>query len=160
MHAHKLLSRPDLLALRLEWKQRGLTFVFTNGCFDVLHRGHVEYLQQARALGDILAVGLNSDDSVRALKGPGRPVVCEQDRAAILCGLQDVDYVSIFPEASVERLVASLLPDILVKGGDYSVEEVVGRQVVEAAGGRVATLCHIPGRSTTGLAGAPVDPTG
>ncbi len=151
MHAPKLLPRPDLLSRRAEWRRRGQTLVFTNGCFDVLHRGHVEYLQQARALGDVLVVGLNSDLSVRQVKGPRRPVVCEQDRAAILCALQDVDFVTIFPEPSVEPLVTALLPDVLVKGGDYRLEDVVGRQPVEASGGRVLTLCHVPGRSTTTL---------
>lgn len=151
MHAAKLLSRPDLLVRRAEWKRCGQTLVFTNGCFDVLHRGHVEYLQQARGLGHILVVGLNSDASVRQVKGPGRPLVCEADRAAILCALQDVDFVTIFPEASVEPLVAVLLPDVLVKGGDYRLQDVVGGRLVEASGGRVATLCHVPGRSTTAL---------
>ena len=152
MHTQKLLSRSDLLSRRSEWQQQGRILVFTNGCFDVLHRGHVEYLQQARSLGDILVVGLNSDASVRSIKGPGRPVVGEDDRAAILCALQDVDFVSVFSEPSVETLVASLLPDVLVKGGDYCLQDIVGRGIVEAAGGRVAALCHIPGRSSTELA--------
>ncbi len=151
MHDDKLLSRSDLLARRADCKRHGQTVVFTNGCFDVLHRGHVEYLQQARTLGDILVVGLNGDQSVRQVKGPGRPLVPVEDRAAILCALTDVDYVTIFPEASVESLVAAVLPDVLVKGGDYSLETVVGRQVVEAAGGKVAILCHVPGRSTSAL---------
>lgn len=152
MHTHKLLTRKVLLTHRSKWRQEGKSLVFTNGCFDLLHRGHVEYLQQARGLGDLLVVGLNSDDSVRRLKGPDRPVVAEADRAAILCGLQDVDFVTLFPESSVEPLVAALLPDVLVKGGDYKPEDVVGRQLVEEAGGRVATLCLVPGQSTTELA--------
>jgi D-beta-D-heptose 7-phosphate kinase/D-beta-D-heptose 1-phosphate adenosyltransferase len=151
MHDDKLLSHATLLARRADCKRQGRTVVFTNGCFDVLHRGHVEYLQQARSLGDILIVGLNSDQSVRQVKGPGRPLVPVEDRAAILCALTDVDFVIIFPEASVEALVEAVLPDVLVKGGDYRLETVVGRQVVEAAGGRVAILCHVPGRSTTAL---------
>ena len=125
--------------------------VFTNGCFDLLHRGHVEYLQEARALGDLLAVGLNDDDGVRRLKGPGRPLVPQGDRAALLCALGDVDAVTLFSGTSVEPLVAELLPDVLVKGGDYDLAEVVGRRVVEAAGGRVQVLRHVPGRSTRDL---------
>jgi len=152
MHTHKLLTREQLLKLRSEWRQDGECLVFTNGCFDLLHRGHVEYLQQARSLGDVLVVGLNSDESVRLLKGPDRPVVAETDRAAILCALQDVDFVTLFSEPSVEPLVAALLPDVLAKGGDYKPQDVVGRQLVEGAGGRVATLCLVPGQSTTELA--------
>jgi D-beta-D-heptose 7-phosphate kinase/D-beta-D-heptose 1-phosphate adenosyltransferase len=111
----------------------------------------VEYLQQARALGDLLVVGLNEDSAVRQLKGPGRPWVPQEDRAALLCALQDVDVVTLFPETSVELLVAELLPDVLVKGGDYALEEVVGRQVVENAGGQVCVLCHVADRSTRDL---------
>jgi rfaE bifunctional protein nucleotidyltransferase chain/domain len=151
MHDDKLLSRQDLLIRRADWKHHGQTVVFTNGCFDILHRGHVEYLQQARALGDVLIVGLNSDQSVRQVKGADRPLTPEQDRVAILCALKDVDFVTVFPEPSVETLVSAVLPDVLVKGGDYHLEAVVGRQIVEAAGGRVATLCHVEGRSTTDL---------
>ena len=161
MHADKLLSRDELLARRSAWRRVGRTVVFTNGCFDVLHRGHVEYLQEARALGDLLVVGLNGDDSVRRLKGEGRPLMPQEDRAAVLCALGDVDYVVLFHETSVAGLVAELLPDVLVKGGDYRPEEVVGREVVEASGGRVATLCLVAGRSTRALAGeiAPSDST-
>ncbi|HJP30091.1 MAG TPA: D-glycero-beta-D-manno-heptose 1-phosphate adenylyltransferase [Candidatus Latescibacteria bacterium] len=151
MHKHKLLSRSRLLTCRAEWKRHDQRLVFTNGCFDVLHRGHVEYLQQARALGDLLLVGLNSDASVARVKGPGRPLVPQEDRAALLCALQDVDFLTIFPETSVEPLVREILPDVLVKGGDYDVADVVGREIVEASGGRVQTLCHVPGRSTTDL---------
>lgn len=153
MHADKLLARDELLARRSAWRRAGRTVVFTNGCFDVLHRGHVEYLQEARALGDILVVGLNGDDSVRRLKGEGRPLMPEEDRAALLCALGDVDFVVVFHETSVDSLVAELLPDVLAKGGDYAPEEVVGRQVVEASGGRVVTLCLVAGRSSRALAG-------
>ena len=153
MRAEKLLSRPALLDLRARCRREGRVVVFTNGCFDLLHRGHVEYLQEARSLGDLLVVGLNDDDGVRRLKGEGRPLVPQQDRAALLCALQDVDAVTLFSGTSVEPLVADLLPDVLVKGGDYALDEVVGRRVVEASGGEVRVLCHLPGRSTEGLIG-------
>ena len=151
MRSEKLLSRSALLDLRRRCRREGRVLVFTNGCFDLLHRGHVEYLQEARALGDLLAVGLNDDRGVRRLKGPGRPLVPQEDRAALLCALEDVDAVTLFPGTSVEPLVADLLPDVLVKGGDYAPEDVVGRGAVEAAGGRVQVLCRVPGRSTEGL---------
>ncbi|MCY3736288.1 MAG: adenylyltransferase/cytidyltransferase family protein [Gemmatimonadaceae bacterium] len=153
MHSEKLLSRSALLDLRARCRRDGRVVIFTNGCFDLLHRGHVEYLQEARALGDLLVVGLNDDDGVRRLKGPGRPLVPQRDRAALLCALEDVNAVTLFPGTSVEPLVADLLPDVLVKGGDYSLDEVVGRRVVEAAGGQVLILRHVSGRSTEGLIG-------
>ena len=153
MHSEKLLSRSALLDLRDRCRRDGRVVVFTNGCFDLLHRGHVEYLQEARALGDLLVVGLNDDGGVRRLKGPGRPLVPQRDRAALLCALEDVNAVTLFPGTSVEPLVADLLPDVLVKGGDYSLDEVVGRRAVEEAGGRVRVLCHVSGRSTEGLIG-------
>lgn len=151
MHAHKLLTRADLLARRSDWRTQGRRLVLTNGCFDVLHRGHVEYLQEARGLGEVLVVALNSDCSVRALKGPDRPIIPSEDRAAILCALGDVDFVTIFPEPSVEALVTEVLPDVLVKGGDYRLDQIVGREVVEASGGRVIALSHTPDRSSSDL---------
>ena len=147
----KLLEPTELHATRRACAEAGQTFVFTNGCFDLLHRGHVEYLQQARALGDCLAVGLNDDRSVRALKGPGRPLMPQADRAALLAALSCVDYVCTFSGASVEPLVADLLPDILVKGGDYAREEIVGRRIVEAHGGRVQALPLWRGQSSSAL---------
>ncbi len=152
MHADKLLARDDLLTHRAAWRTQGRCVVFTNGCFDGLHRGHVEYLQEAKALGDVLVVALNGDDSVRQLKGPQRPLICQQDRIALLCALQDVDYVTVFDDPSVRDLVADVVPDILVKGGDYTVAQIVGGDIVEAAGGRVVALCHMAGRSTSSLA--------
>ena len=151
MHDDKLFSRAALLARRQELRQAGSRVVFTNGCFDVLHRGHVEYLQEARRLGDLLVVGVNSDSSVRRLKGPKRPLRPLADRVALLCALQDVDLVTVFDETSVESLVVDLLPDVLVKGGDYAPDQVVGRAAVEAAGGRVEVVCHVTGQSTGGL---------
>ncbi|HEX7126878.1 MAG TPA: D-glycero-beta-D-manno-heptose 1-phosphate adenylyltransferase [Thermodesulfobacteriota bacterium] len=145
----KLLTRDRLLA-RFP-RPRSERVVFTNGCFDLLHRGHVEYLFAARALGDALVVGLNTDDSVRRLKGPGRPLVPESDRAFVLAGLACVDAVVLFDEDTPRELIAALLPDVLVKGRDYRPEDVVGRAEVEAAGGRLVLIPIVEGRSTTGL---------
>ncbi len=125
--------------------------VFTNGCFDALHRGHVEHLAQARALGDVLVVGLNTDASVQRLKGPGRPLVAEADRAAVLAALECVDAVTLFDEDTPLQLICALLPDVLVKGGDYVLDGVVGREVVEKAGGEVRVLPLVEGYSTTRL---------
>jgi rfaE bifunctional protein nucleotidyltransferase chain/domain len=147
--ASKILTRDDLLA-RLG-RPRSSTVVFTNGCFDLLHRGHVEYLNAARALGDLLVVGLNSDDSVRRLKGPTRPVNSEEDRAFVLAGLAAVDAVTVFGEDTPRELITALLPDVLVKGGDYTVETIVGAREVTEAGGRVVVAPLVPGRSTTSI---------
>jgi rfaE bifunctional protein nucleotidyltransferase chain/domain len=124
--------------------------VFTNGCFDILHRGHVEYLVAARALGDALVVGVNTDASVRRLKGEGRPVTRELDRAFVLAGLACVDAVTLFDEDTPAELIRALVPSVLVKGGDYSPDTVVGRDTVEAAGGRVVIIPLVAGHSTTG----------
>ena len=125
--------------------------MFTNGCFDILHVGHVRYLSEARALGDILVIGMNNDRSVRRLKGAGRPLVGERERAEVLAALEMVDYVTVFGEDTPAELIAELRPDILVKGGDYRAEEVVGKEIVEASGGRVAIIPLVKGRSTTGI---------
>ena len=125
--------------------------VFTNGCFDLLHRGHVELLWWARGQGDALVLGLNSDDSVRRLKGPGRPLTPEADRAFLLAALPVVDALVIFDEDTPLQLIQALEPDVLVKGGDYGRDEVVGRDIVEARGGRVALFPPVPGRSTSAL---------
>ena len=122
---------------------------FTNGCFDLLHPGHVKYLEDARALGDFLVVGLNSDASVARLKGPGRPLQDEAARAAVLLGLRSVDAVVLFQEDTPLALIRALRPDVLVKGGDYTPETVVGREVVEARGGRLALIPFLPGHSTS-----------
>ena len=132
-------------------RPRTLRVVFTNGCFDILHPGHVEYLYEARTLGDVLVVGLNTDESVRRLKGPGRPLNSQDGRALVLAGLGCVDVVTLFDEDTPRSLIAALLPDVLVKGGDYRAEDVVGREEVEAAGGTVTILPHRGGHSTTGI---------
>lgn len=145
----KILSPAELIARF--GRPRNQTVVFTNGCFDLLHRGHVEYLYTARNLGDALVLGLNTDASVRRLKGPARPVVPEGDRQAVIAALGCVDAVTLFDEDTPRALIAALLPDILVKGGDYRPEAVVGKAEVEAAGGKVMIIPFLEGRSTTGL---------
>ena len=145
----KLLTRAELVD-RLG-RPRGQRVVFTNGCFDILHRGHAEYLRAARSLGDLLVVGLNSDDSVRRLKGPSRPVNLQEDRAYVLASLEVVDVVVVFEEDTPRELIAALLPDVLVKGGDYRLEDIVGAREVTAAGGEVVIAPLVPGRSTTSI---------
>ena len=147
----KLQSRNEALENVRRWQATGKKVVFSNGCFDILHAGHVEYLTAAKALGDVLVIGLNSDDSVRRLKGPNRPVCCENDRAAVLSALQVVDGVTLFHEDTPEELIGILLPDILVKGADWSVEQIAGAKAVLEHGGSVLTLPLLEGRSTTGI---------
>ena len=147
----KILSRAELLARYGRAARGGRRVVFTNGCFDLLHPGHVQYLEDARALGDALVVAVNTDRSVRALKGPERPLVAEDARAHVLAGLAAVDAVTLFDEDTPRALVAQLLPDVLVKGGDYTLDGVVGRAEVEAAGGEVKILPFLKGHSTTAL---------
>src|SRR5688572_2785509 len=151
MGGRVILDRGELLGARAELRAAGRTLVFTNGCFDLLHVGHARYLAAARALGDALLVAVNSDRSVRALKGPGRPVLGEGERAELLAALAAVDLVTVFDEESPRRLIGELLPDVLVKGGDYAPGEIHGREEVEAAGGRVLALPFVEGASTTGI---------
>lgn len=153
----------DLARLREQWRSRGLRVVFTNGIFDLLHIGHLQYLEAARALGDLLIVGLNSDSSTRQLKGPQRPLVPEAERAALLLGLRAVDYVTIFTDRTAENLVAVLQPDVYVKGGDYSLSAGDQRsgstttkvlpeaRIVQSYGGRVELINYLAGHSTTEL---------
>ena len=130
-------------------KRNGRRVVFTNGCFDLLHPGHIRSLERARELGDLLIVGVNSDASVRRLKGEGRPVLPERERAEILAALEAVDAVVIFDDVTPREVIASLLPDVLVKGGDWPGDQIVGREEVEAAGGRVVSVPVVQGYSTT-----------
>jgi len=146
----KIVDRATIAGLRASARAGGKTFVFTNGCFDVLHAGHVDYLTFARRQGDMLVVGVNSDRSVRELKGPRRPVVPQSDRVRILAALECVDYVVVFDELHVDRLISELLPDILVKGGDRA-DWVCGREIVEEHGGRVVLAPVTVGRSTTSI---------
>ena len=145
----KILSQDELLGLRQTLRAAGQTLVFTNGVFDLLHVGHVRYLAAARSLGDALVVAVNSDQAVCELKGEGRPVIDEHERAEILAALRQVDYVTIFDDVSPRSLIARLLPDVLVKGGDYGLDEIHGREEVEAAGGRVVSLPFVAGASTS-----------
>lgn len=149
--ADKIQTLPVLQQLLKHQRYHGKRIVFTNGCFDLLHVGHVNYLQRARALGDLLVLGLNSDASVQRLKGPTRPLVSQQDRAEVLAALACVDYVVVFDEDTPLQLIETLRPDILVKGGDYRRETVVGHQQVESWGGRVELIDFVEGRSTTGI---------
>lgn len=145
----KILSLDQLQQARAEWRATGKTVVFTNGCFDLLHPGHVRYLQEARNLGDALIVALNSDRAVRELKGATRPILKEEERAEVIAALECVDYVVIFDDVSPQQIIATLLPDILVKGGDWGVEQIIGADEVIAAGGTVKSLSFIPGVSTS-----------
>ena len=145
----KVLTRAAIGARVREARTRGARVVFTNGCFDVLHTGHLHLLQHARALGDLLVVGVNDDRSVRRLKGPGRPLIGHAERAEVLAALGCVDYVIIFPEPTPLRLIRSVRPDVLVKGADYTVDEVVGREAVERRGGRIELIPLLPGFSTS-----------
>ena len=145
----KILSEGELLAERTRLRANGQKLVFTNGVFDLLHVGHVRYLAEARQLGDALVVAINSDASVRAIKGDSRPLMNQDGRAEVLAALTAVDYVTIFDDISPRSLIAELLPDVLVKGGDYSLDQIHGRAEVEAAGGRVVSLPFVEGASTT-----------
>jgi rfaE bifunctional protein nucleotidyltransferase chain/domain len=147
----KILSHDELIDERARLRAAGEKLVFTNGVFDILHVGHVRYLEAARALGDALVVAINSDSSVQTLKGPGRPLMNEKERAEILAALQAVDYVTIFDDLSPRTVIAELLPDLLVKGGDYALDQIHGREEVEAAGGRVVSLPFVEGVSTSAI---------
>ncbi len=149
---NRKIRSADELSLEIAPERRKeAKVVFTNGCFDLLHVGHVRYLRQARRMGDLLVVGINTDESVRRLKGPSRPVQPERDRAEILAGLACVDYVVSFDEDTPLALIRRLRPDVLVKGADWPLDEIVGRDVVEASGGRVATIDYVKGISTSAL---------
>lgn len=135
---------------RQDWRRAGKTVVFTNGCYDILHPGHIRLLEQARSLGDILILALNTDLSVQRLKGPSRPLIAQQDRADLACALEAVDAVTFFDEDTPRELIAEVLPDILIKGADWA-HFIAGREEVEAAGGRVMALPLEPGYSTTNM---------
>lgn len=145
----KILSPVELLGVRQGLRAEGQRLVFTNGVFDIIHVGHVRYLEQARCLGDVLLVAINSDRTVRQLKGEGRPLITENERAEILASMRAVTYVTIFDDVSPRALIRGLLPDVLVKGGDYALKEIHGREEVEAAGGKVVALPFIVGASTS-----------
>jgi D-beta-D-heptose 7-phosphate kinase/D-beta-D-heptose 1-phosphate adenosyltransferase len=150
LHSAVLTLEEAILRFGRE-KRNGRRVVFTNGCFDLLHPGHIRSLELARALGDVLIVGLNSDSSVRQLKGDGRPVIAERERAEILAALESVDAVVIFDDLTPREVIARLVPDVLVKGGDWPGDQIVGREEVEAAGGRVVSVPVVPGYSTSAI---------
>jgi D-beta-D-heptose 7-phosphate kinase/D-beta-D-heptose 1-phosphate adenosyltransferase len=147
----KILDQEGLIVERQRLRERGQRVVFTNGCFDLIHPGHVRFLQEARALGDVLIVAINSDRSAHQLKGPGRPVLNQQERSEVLAALEAVTYVTVFDEPTPRELIAALRPDVLVKGGDWPLDQIVGRDEVEAAGGKVYSLPYAEGHSTTDL---------
>lgn len=144
-----ILSREELKKLRTELKSQNKKVVFTNGCFDLIHSGHVDYLLKAKQLGDILIVGLNTDASVRRIKGEKRPILTQDERAFIVSNLKPVDYVTFFDEDTPAEIIADLIPDILVKGADWSIDKIVGREVVEANGGEVKTIEFVNNQSTS-----------
>ena len=151
MSTIKILSKDELLTERARLRAAGRKLVFTNGVFDILHVGHVRYLAEAQALGDALMVAINSDRTVLELKGAGRPLMNHDERAEILAALRAVSYVTIFDDVSPRSLIAELLPDVLVKGGDYALDEIHGREEVEAAGGRVVSLPFVEGVSSSAI---------
>ncbi len=146
----RIYSRPDLATARVEWKRAHKTVVFTNGCYDILHPGHIRLLERARSLGDVLILALNTDASVARLKGPSRPLISESERARMVLALEAVDAVTFFDEDTPRELIAEVLPDILVKGADWA-HFIAGREEVEAAGGKVMALSLEPGFSTTNI---------
>ena len=148
---NKIFSPADLQNQLARWKDQGDKIVFTNGCFDLIHLGHVDYLEKARELGDRLVIGLNSDDSVTQLKGAGRPIIDEQSRARILAAMEFVDAVVLFGEETPYHMISAVVPDILVKGDDYLAEDIVGSDIVSNKGGQVVTIPLVKGYSTSDI---------
>ncbi len=148
---YKITAFSEIAEQVRKWRKEGRSLVFTNGCFDLLHAGHIRYLQTAAAFADIFILGLNSDSSVRKLKGLRRPIMSQGDRALLLSALEAIDCVVIFDEETPERLIETVLPDVLVKGGDYIAEDIVGYQTVTKNGGRVEVVSFVEGKSTTGI---------
>lgn len=148
----KVMTEAELQAQLMRWRLTGKTIAFTNGCFDILHAGHIHSLKQAAAFADVLIVGLNSDTGTKGLKGEGRPINKEQDRALMLASMLMVDAVILFDEPTPLALISKIMPDVLVKGGDYTIDTIVGAKEVMANGGKVEMIPLVPGLSTTGLA--------
>ncbi len=144
----KTVKLPELIRIRKKARKENKKVVLTNGCFDLLHRGHIEYLKKAKNLGDVLVIGLNSDYSVRRIKGKGRPIQDQKDRAEILTSLHFVDYVCIFKELTPLKLISKLVPDVLVKGGDWEINDIVGKEIVDSRGGKVLNIKIVKGKST------------
>jgi rfaE bifunctional protein nucleotidyltransferase chain/domain len=149
MSVQKIKTLEEIVQLRARFRELGKKLVFANGCFDILHVGHVRYLNQARSLGDVLVVGINSDRSVREIKGDSRPIVSESERAEVLAALASVDLVFIFDDPTPKRVIDAIVPDVLVKGADWGISEIVGRDTVESAGGVVLNVPLVEGSSTT-----------
>lgn len=145
----KLKTAGEVAGIAAQAKRDGKTVVFTNGCFDLLHRGHVHTLRQAKSQGDLLIVALNSDRSVKAIKGPSRPIIPELDRVELIAAMEMVDYVVVYDEADPYNLIAAIKPNVLAKGGDWSADKIVGADIVEHNGGRVAVIPYLQGSSTT-----------
>ena len=139
----------EIIVIRKQLQDQNKKVVFTNGCFDIIHAGHIDYLSKAKALGDVMIVGLNSDDSVQRIKGKKRPILKESERAFILTNIEHVDYVVIFDQDTPEQLIAKLIPDILVKGADWNIEDIVGKDIVLANGGEVKTITFVNEQSTS-----------
>jgi len=151
MTVQKIKPLDEIVLIRNQLRREGKKLVFTNGCFDLLHAGHVRYLNQARALGDVLVVALNSDRSVREIKGEGRPIITEDERAEVLAALASVDYVFLFDDHTPQRVIDAIVPDVLAKGADWETSEIVGRQTVEGAGGTVQRIPLVKGASTSAI---------
>lgn len=147
----KILGSKKLSGILRHLRSRGRQIVFTNGCFDILHVGHIDYLARAKKLGDVLVVGLNSDSSVKKIKGDKRPINNERDRIRVLSSLSFIDYITIFSESTPERLIKELKPDILAKGGDWKIKNIVGGDFVKSRGGKVKRIPFVKGYSTTAL---------
>jgi rfaE bifunctional protein nucleotidyltransferase chain/domain len=144
-------SRKEIKEIRAQLKKAGKKVVFTNGCFDLIHSGHVDYLIKAREMGDVLILGLNTDSSVKRIKGDKRPILKQDERAYILSNLKSVDYVTFFEEDTPAKIISDLIPDVLVKGADWSMDKIVGREVVEANGGEVKTIQFVNDQSTSNI---------
>ena len=157
MSAQKLKTLQEIVRLRNHFRELGKKVVFTNGCFDLLHVGHVRYLNEARRLGDALIVGINSDRSVREIKGEPRPIVPEAERAEVIAALASVDYVFVFDDPTPRQVIDTIVPDVLVKGADWDISEIVGRDTVERAGGAVLNIPLVEGSSTTEIIRTVVD---
>lgn len=146
-----VIELPELVSIVNKLKQEGKRIVFTNGCFDIIHLGHVTYLKKAKEYGNILIVGLNSDESVKDIKGDKRPVVPQEERAEVLASIRYVDFVVIFAEPDPYKTIEAIKPDVLVKGGDWDIEDIIGRDIVESGGGTVCTIPYIDGSSSTNI---------
>ncbi|GAB4285867.1 MAG: D-glycero-beta-D-manno-heptose 1-phosphate adenylyltransferase [Ignavibacteriaceae bacterium] len=151
MNFNSAVQPEMLLNIRRKYKTDGKKVVFTNGCFDILHAGHVDYLRKAKNCGDVLIVGLNTDDSVRRIKGKNRPIINQDERAFVISALKPVDYVVFFDEDTPENLISFLIPDVLVKGSDWRIENIAGRKIVEDHGGQIITIDFVTHQSTSAI---------